>query len=130
MNNLVSFGASFPISILILQTHSTFASTDPKHCQGYNTCYAIGYQSGYKDAQNGVCSAFVCVGHSEIWCSGYNDEFHAENGGSNIFYGLVSDQSANLNVHGNNNKISINIAIIKWDLLEDTNQLADFYQIV
>jgi hypothetical protein len=107
MNNLVFLGAIFPMLILISQSHSVFAFSDPKHCQGYDACYTIGYRDGYNDAQNGISPAYACVGHSENWCAGYNSGFRAGNGGSNIFYGQRSDQTANINVHGNNNKISI-----------------------
>jgi len=106
--HLVLMGALFTILILISQSHSVFAYSDPKHCQGYNACYVIGYRDGYNDAQNGVSPAYACVGHSENWCTGYNDGFRTGNGGSNIFYGQRSYQSANINIHGDNNKISIN----------------------
>jgi hypothetical protein len=108
MNNLVFLGAIFPMLFLISQSHSVFAFSDPKHCQGYNTCYAIGYRDGYGDAQNGISPAYACVGHSKNWCSGYNDGFRAGNGGNNIFYGQRGDQTSNISVHGDNNKISVN----------------------
>jgi hypothetical protein len=86
--------------------HSELAYTDPKHCHGYNACYAIGCRDGYNDAQNGNSPAYACVGHSETWCAGYNDGFRVGNGGSNIFYGQRSDQSANIHINGDDNKIS------------------------
>jgi hypothetical protein len=70
MNNLVFLGAIFPMLILISQSHSVFAYNEPKHCNGYNRCYAIGYVDGYNDAQNGISPAYACVGHSENWCAG------------------------------------------------------------
>jgi hypothetical protein len=103
MNYLVLIGVIFTMLIfLISQSHSGFAHIDPKHCHGYYVCYAIGYRDGYNNAQNGVSSAYACVGHSEIWCSGYNSGFCAGNSGSNIFYGST------LNIHGDNDKISVN----------------------
>jgi hypothetical protein len=96
-------GAIYAMLILISLYHSAVAYSDPKHSQGYDACYWIGYRDGYNDAQNKV-SPYECVGHSENWCSGYNDGFRAGKGGSNIFYG----QSANINIHGDNNKININ----------------------
>jgi hypothetical protein len=47
----------------------------------------------------------------------YNDGFRAGNGGSNIFYGQRNDQSANINIHGDNSRISIN--------QESSNQVGD-----
>src|SRR6184192_3872852 len=107
MNYLVLVGAIFPMLILTAPSHQVFAYRDPKHCNG-DSCYAIGYNDGYNDAQNGLSPAYACVGHSKIWCAGYNDGFRAGNGGSNIFHGQRSDQSANINVHGSNNKIDVN----------------------
>jgi len=91
----------------ILSSHSAFAYNDPKHCQGYNACFSIGYNDGYSDAQKGVSPAYACIGHSQRWCSGYNQGFRAGNGGSNIYYGPNTGQTANLDVRGDNNKISI-----------------------
>lgn len=108
MNNLVLMGAILPVMILNFSSHSILATGDPKHCQGYDACYTIGYRDGYNDAQAGVSPAYACVGHSENWCSGYNDGFRAGNGGSNIFYGQKSDQTSNINVTGDNNKIFVN----------------------
>ena len=96
-----------PILIVIAPSHQVFAYRDPKHCNG-DSCYAIGYNDGYNDAQNGLSPAYACVGHSKIWCAGYNDGFRAGNGGKNIFYVQRSDQSANVNVDGDNNKINVN----------------------
>src|SRR5438094_979543 len=100
MNNLILIGAIFPILIIIVPSHPVFASSDPKHCYGYNACYSIGDNDGYTDAQNGVSPLYACVGHSEVWCNGYNDGFRVGNGGTNIFYGQRSDQSTNINIHG------------------------------
>jgi hypothetical protein len=105
-SNLIFLGAIFPMLISSSYSHSVFAYNDPNHCSGYNTCYTIGYRDGYNDAQNGISPAYTCVGH-ENWCAGYNDGFRAGNDGSNIFYGQRSNQTANINVHGNNNKISV-----------------------
>jgi hypothetical protein len=81
------------------------AYNDLKHCNGYNLCFDIGYKDGYKDAQNGASPAYACVGHSKGWCSGYNVGFRT--GGSNIFFGPSSGQTASINVHGDNNKIGL-----------------------
>lgn len=110
MSNSVFLGAIFPMSILISQSHFdlAFAFSDPKHCHGYNECFDMGYRDGYNDAQNEISPAYACVSHSENWCSGYNDGFRAGNGDTNIFYGQRSDQTANINIHGDNNRISIN----------------------
>ena len=102
MNYLVLVGAIFPMLILTAPSHQVFAYRDPKHCNG-DSCYAIGYNDGYNEAQNGLSPAYACVGHSEIWCAGYNDGFRTGNGGSNISYGQRSDQSANINIHGDIN---------------------------
>ena len=98
--------AIFPILMLIAPSIQMVFG-EPKHCHGYG-CYSIGYNDGYTDARNGNSPAYACVGHSEIWCVGYNNGFRGGNGGSNIFYGQRSDQNANINIHGDNNKISIN----------------------
>ena len=50
-------------------------------------------RDGYYDAQNRNSPAYACVGHSTIWCSGYNEGFSTGNDGSNIFYGQRTDQS-------------------------------------
>ena len=97
-----------PILVLIAPSHLAAAYNDPKHCNGYNVCFDIGYQDGYTDAQNGVSPAYACEGHSSSWCSGYNEGFRAGNGGNNIYYGADARQSASVDVHGDNNKISIN----------------------
>jgi hypothetical protein len=94
------------VSLLIAPSHQ-MAFGDPKHCNGYS-CYTIGYNDRYNDAQNRNSPAYACMGHSEIWCAGYNDGFRAGNGANNIFYGQTSDQSVNIHIHDNNNKISIN----------------------
>jgi hypothetical protein len=106
MKYLALMGVIFPILIVIMPSHQ-IAFGDPKHCNGYS-CYAIGYNDGYNDAQNENSPAYACVGHSEIWCSGYNNGFRAGSGGSNIFYGQSNDQGANISIHGDNNRISIN----------------------
>lgn len=49
----------------------------------------------------------ACIGHSQGWCSGYNQGFRAGNGGSNIYYGPNTGQTASKDVRGDNNKISI-----------------------
>jgi len=107
MNYLVLVCAIFPMMILIAPLHQVFAYRDPKHCNG-DSCYAIGYNDGYNDSQNGLSPAYACVGHSKIWCAGYNDGFRAGNGGNNIYYSVDVRQSASVDVHGDNNKISIN----------------------
>src|SRR5690348_9496689 len=94
--------AIFPI-LMIIAPSIQMVFGDPIHCHGYG-CYSI----GYTDAKNGNSPAYACVGHTEVWCAGYNNGFCAGNGGSNIFYGQRSDQNANVNVDGDNNKISIN----------------------
>jgi hypothetical protein len=106
MKYLVLMGAIFPVLILIMSSHQ-IALGDPKHCNGYS-CYTIGYNDGYTDAQNRNSPAYACVGHTKIWCAGYNNGFRAGNGGSNIFYGQSNDQSANVNINGDNNKINVN----------------------
>jgi hypothetical protein len=106
MRYLALMGAIFPILMIIVPSHQ-IAFGDPKHCNGYS-CYTIGYNDGYNDAQNGHSPAYACVGHSEVWCSGYSNGFRAGNGGNNIFYGQRSDQNANINIHGDNNRININ----------------------
>jgi len=106
MNRLVLMAVVIPISVLIEPAHLAFAYYDPKHCLGYNTCFEIGYQDGYRDAQNGASPAYACVGHSKGWCDGYNVGFRAGNGGNN-YIGPNTGQSASINVHGDNNKISI-----------------------
>jgi len=93
-----------PISVLIAPSHTAFAYNDPKHCNGYDVCFSI----GYSDAQKGSSPPYACVSHSQGWCDGYNVGFRAGNGGSNIYYGPNTEQSAGINVHGDNNKISIN----------------------
>lgn len=107
MNNLVFLGALF-LMLILSSYHSVFAYNDPNHCRGYNACYTIGHRDGYDDAKNGISPAYSCVGHSEKWCAGYNDGFRAGNGGSNIFYGQSSDQTSNIHVRGDNNKIIVN----------------------
>lgn len=97
-----------PIWILIAPSHLVFAYNDPKHCDGYNVCFDVGYQDGYTDAQDGASPAHACVGHSQAWCSGYNDGFRMGNGGSDVYYGQTSDQSANINIRGNNDKVIVN----------------------
>jgi hypothetical protein len=47
------------------------------------------------------------VGHSQAWCSGYNEGFRSGNGWSNIYDSQNTGQTASIDVHGNNNKISI-----------------------
>ena len=108
MNNLVLICAIFPVLIFIATIYPAIASGDPKHCHRYNACYTIGYNDGYTDVQDGNSPAYACVGHSQGWCDGYNDGLRVGNGGTNIFYGQRSDQSANINIHGDNNKININ----------------------
>jgi hypothetical protein len=99
-------GAIFPI-LMIIAPAIQMVFGDPIHCNGYGS-YSIGYNDGYTDAKNGTSPAYGCEGHSEIWCAGYNSGFRVGNGGSNIFYGQWSDQSANINIRGNDNKININ----------------------
>jgi hypothetical protein len=108
MNYLILMGIVISISTLIAPSNLAFAYNDPKHCLGYNTCFEIEYQDGYRDAQNGASPAYACVGHSKGWCDGYNKGFRAGNGGSNIHFGPNTGQSANVDVRGDNNKISIN----------------------
>lgn len=84
-----------------------FAYNDPKHCQGYEACFSIGYDDGYSDAKSRISPAYACVGHSQGWCNGYNEGFRAGNGGSNIYYGPNTEQNARIDIHGNNNKISV-----------------------
>ena len=100
--------AIIPILTLSGSSNSVDGYNDPKHCRGYNDCYGIGYDDGYLDAQKGLSPAFACVNHSQAWCAGYTDGYRPSNGGSNIFYGHRSDQSTNINIHGDNNKIDIN----------------------
>jgi hypothetical protein len=88
-------GAIFPIFIVTMLPHQ-MALGDPKHCNGYNECYDIGYRNGFNDAQSGTSPTYACIGHSSSWCDGYNFGFRAGNGGSNIFYGQRSDQGDNV----------------------------------
>jgi hypothetical protein len=108
MNHLILMAVVIPISVLIAPSYLAFAYNDPKHCDGYNTCFNVGYQDGYTDAQNGASPAYACVGHSQGWCDGYNSGFSTGNGGSTIYYGPNTVQSARIDVHGDNNKININ----------------------
>ena len=108
MNHLILMAVIIPISVLIAPSHLAFAYNDPKHCNGYNVCFTVGYNDGYSDAQKGISPAYACIGLSSGWCDGYNDGFRAGNGGKNIFYGQRTDQNANINIHVDNNKISIN----------------------
>jgi len=107
MNYLILMAVVIPISVLIAPLSSTYAYNDPKHCNGHNICFEIGYQDGYTDALSGASPAYACVSHSQAWCSGYNEGFRAGNGGSNIYYGPNTGQTASVDVRGNNNKISI-----------------------
>ena|SRR5437867_3335922 len=106
MNYLVLVGAIFPMLILTAPSHQVFAYRDPKHCNG-DSCYAIGYNDGYNDAQNGISPAYACLGHSRGWCDGYNAGFRAGHGGNNIYYGADARQSASVDVHGDNNKTAL-----------------------
>jgi hypothetical protein len=108
MNHLILMAVVTPILVLMAPPYSVFAYDDPKHCFGYNTCFNIGYQDGYTDKQNGASPSYACVGHSHAWCSGYNDGFRAGNGGSNIYIGPSTGQSASINIRGNDDKVSIN----------------------
>jgi hypothetical protein len=107
MNHLVLMAVVIPISVLIAPSFSAFAYNDPKHCSGYDACFSVGYDDGYSDAQKGLSLAYACTNHSQGWCSGYSEGFRAGNGGSNIYNGPNTGQSARIDVHGNNNKISI-----------------------
>jgi hypothetical protein len=60
-----------------------------------------------KNAEILQMRVYACVGQSQAWCSGYNEGFRASNGGSNIAFGPNTGQSTRIDVHGNNNKISI-----------------------
>lgn len=51
MDNMVFLGTIFPMLILIPQSYSVLALSDPKHCQGHDVCYTIGYRDGYDDTQ-------------------------------------------------------------------------------
>jgi len=55
---LILIAIIFPILIVTMPPHQ-MALGDPKHCQGYNACYVIGYRDGYNDAQNGVSPAYA-----------------------------------------------------------------------
>ena len=105
MSQFILPAAIILILFSIISFHSASAYSDPKHC---SACFTIGYKDGYSDSQNEVSPAYACVGHSSGWCDGYNDGFRAGNGGSNIYYGPNTGQSASIAVHGNNNKVSIN----------------------
>ena len=107
MNHLVLLAVVIPISVLIAPSYTAFAYNNPKHCSGYNVCFSIGYNDGYSDAQKGSSPAYACVGHSQAWWDGYNSGFRAGNDGSNIYYGPTTGQTSSIDVHGNNNKISI-----------------------
>jgi len=107
MNHLVLMAVVIPILVLIAPSFAAFAYNDPKHCSGYDACFSVGYDDGYSDAQKGSSPAYACVGHSQAWCSGYNEGFRAGNGGTNIYYSPNTGQTASIDVHGNNNKISI-----------------------
>jgi len=108
MNNLILMIVIIQSSVLIAPSHLTFAYSDPKLCNIYNVYFDIGYRDGYSDAQNGISPAYACVDHSRGWCDGYNAGFRAGNGGNNIYYGADARQSPSVDVHGDNNKISIN----------------------
>ena len=108
MNQFIPPAAISLVLVAIVPFHSGFAYNDPNHCHGYNACVTVGYNDGYSDAQNGISPAYACVGHSSGWCDGYNDGFRAGNGGKNIFYGQRSDLTTDINIHVDNNKISIN----------------------
>src|SRR5947208_14161686 len=100
MNYLILVGAIFLVFILMAQSHSIYTYSDPKHCRVYGACYAIGYNDGYSDAQNGNTRAYACMGHSTVWCDGSNEVFRAGIGGSDISYGQGSDQLAHINISG------------------------------
>jgi len=117
MNRLILMAVVIPILVLIAPSHLAFAYNDPKHCNGYNVCFDIGYHDGYIDAQNEPSPAYACVSHSHAWCSGYNEGFRAGNGGGNIYFGPNTGQTASIDVHGDNNKVSIN--------QQTNNQLGD-----
>jgi hypothetical protein len=107
MKHLILMTVVIPILLLIAPSHLTAAYNDPKHCRGYDACFSIGYDDGYSDAKSGISPAYACVGHSQAWCSGYNEGFRAGNGGSNIYFDPSTEQAASINVRGDNNKISI-----------------------
>jgi len=107
MNHLILMAVVTPILVLVAPSHLVFAYNDPKHCQGYNDCFDIGYLDGYTHAQNGASPPYSCVGHSQGWCDGYKVGFRAGNGGNNSYFGPNTGQSASINVRGDNNKISI-----------------------
>jgi hypothetical protein len=54
MDNMVFLGTIFPMLILISQSCSVLALSDPKHCQGHDVRYTIGYRDGYNDAQRSL----------------------------------------------------------------------------
>jgi hypothetical protein len=112
MNHLILMAVVIPILVLIAPSHLAIAYKDPKHCYGYDGCFVIGYNDGHSDAEKGISPAYACVGHSQGWCDGYNSGYRAGNGGTSIYDGpntvQRSDQSAEITIHGNNNKISIN----------------------
>jgi len=59
MKHLTLMAAVIPILVLIAPSHLAFAYNDPKHCNGYDVCFSIGYDDGYSDAQKGLSPAYA-----------------------------------------------------------------------
>lgn len=62
--------------------------------------YRDGWKQGDSDAINDISPANACDGHSDNWCTGYNDGFKSGNEGSPFFMGNTQQsESSNVEIH-------------------------------
>jgi hypothetical protein len=105
MNKLLMLGALFPL--LISTVPLSFA--DPQHCYSYSECYNVGYGHGYTDGQNSYSPMDACHSNSQAYCDGYNQGYR-DGISNNANNGFQQGESSQVNIHGNNNHMSINQA--------------------
>ena len=104
---LIILGGLIPL--LLLPTPQTFAPqafADPQHCYSHSECYNIGYGHGFADGQNSYSAMDACHSHSQAYCDGYNQGYR-DGISNNANNGFQQGESSQVNIHGNNNHVSI-----------------------
>jgi len=69
----------------------------------------LGYGHGYADGQNNYSPMVACHSHSQAYCDGYNQGYR-DGISNNANNGFQQGESSQVNIHRNNNHVSINQA--------------------
>ncbi len=113
MASILILGLTISMLLLTPNAYARNLSDSQRYNDGYNNGYSAALQDNSYDStcdphgqytSDGQHTTYYCNG----WANGYQDGWNNKNNGNSYNSGTQQEQSSNVNVRGNNNRVTVN----------------------